>query len=408
MATNLLNNCHFDLTKITNLFLGNILFTGGTIQYPIEIQTLAGSVDSIIAYSDVNAGTVTIGGQEIILNEVDFIIGTIVFDEELIIDNLGKNYKKTIIFSLSGIDLSLVDQLDLYNLNENSKNIAILIDENEEYLIIGTDNPLMLDDISTALNGTENLITLTFSTTSKSRARDLDFQYIIPSVTPTIIPTATPIVTPSITPTITPTATPSITVTPTITPSVTITPTVTPSITPTVTPSITITPSITPTITPTATPSITVTPTITPSVTITPTVTPSITPTVTPSITITPSITPSVTCARPEGLEALGLMQTYSSITGTTYFSGTFEGACKAKYIWEQVNLGNPLYSGYSFGGYTDWVASETIGEALYPYVGTGCQLDTSVGYYLHFYGLGQAMIIQIGGGYIIDFPTCP
>ena len=55
MATNLLNNCHFDLTKITNLFLGNILFTGGTIQYPIEIQTLAGSVDSIIAYSDVNA-----------------------------------------------------------------------------------------------------------------------------------------------------------------------------------------------------------------------------------------------------------------------------------------------------------------------------------------------------------------
>ena len=124
MATNLLNNCHFDLTKITNLFLGNILFTGGTIQYPIEIQTLAGSVDSIIAYSDVNAGTVTIGGQEIILNEVDFIIGTIVFDEELIIDNLGKNYKKTIIFSLSGIDLSLVDQLDLYNLNENSKNIV--------------------------------------------------------------------------------------------------------------------------------------------------------------------------------------------------------------------------------------------------------------------------------------------
>jgi len=171
MATEILNNCHFDSTKIQKLYLGAPTF-------PLEYKTIAGSVDSIITYDLWTGDTILIGGQYIILQEVLSTNGNIVFDEELVIDTRGKNYVKTISFNLSGINLSLIDSLELYTLTINgkitpTKLIGILIDENNETLICGYDNPLTLES-SAAVIGEDNLITFIFKSSSKSRSRIIE------------------------------------------------------------------------------------------------------------------------------------------------------------------------------------------------------------------------------------------
>ena len=349
MAIEILNNCHFDATRIVKLYLATQVSTGGTINFPVNYHTLSGTSDSIIKYESWDAtNIVQIGDQLIQFNEVLWVDENISFNEELIIDQRGRNYVKTLTFELNGIDQTLVDQLEALGLDHEGmlcppKTLAILIDENENELIAGYDFPFRLESITTGINGDQNSITLTYISNSHSRARNAGFPTPSPSPTPSITPSIslsrTPSITPSIsispsislsitpsiTPTINPTITPTISITSSITPSISFsntpsitpsisfsrTPSITPSIsfsrTPSITPSISfsnspsITPSIslsrTPSITPTITPSITATinPTITPTISITSSVTPtiSLTPSITPSISMTPSITPS-------------------------------------------------------------------------------------------------------------------
>ena len=136
----------------------------------------------------------------------------------------------------------------------------------------------------------------------------------------------------------------------------------------------------------------------TPSTSATPSPTPSITPTVTPSVT--PSITPSASCVRPSGLQTISLFQTYMGPTGLTIFSGSKEEACAAMDIYY---MGLP---GYSFYGHLNRVMNVAIGEATYPYTGTGCMLDVNSGYYLSS-TVDGLRIIQTEGGYIVDISTC-
>lgn len=266
MATEILNNCNFDATRIVKLYLATQVSTGGTINFPVNYHTLSGTSDSIIKYESWDAtNIVQIGNQLIQFNEVLWVDENISFNEELIIDQRGRNYVKTLTFELSGIDQTLVDQLEALGLDYEGmlcppKTLAILIDENENELIAGYDFPFRLESITTGINGDQNSITLTYISNSHSRARNAGF------------PTPSPSPTPSITPSI------SLSRTPSITPSISISPSISLSITPSITPSISITSSVTPTIS--LTPTITITPTITPSISrsITPTMTPSTTP----------------------------------------------------------------------------------------------------------------------------------
>jgi len=261
MAIDILSNCHFDLTRIKKLYIGSTLLAGGQIVFPINYVTLSGSSDSIITYYSSDMQTIIIGGQTIVMDEVFCVEDNITFNEELIIDNRSKNYIKTITYEIPGIDLALVDKTEENTIDEKSSLLAILIDENLNELIVGYDNPLGLESISSVIDVDNNNILVTLVTTSISRARNTQNTLVVPQPSISLSPSRTPSVTRTLTPT------PSITRTPTRTPSITRTPTVTPSIT----------------ITPSETPSITITPSETPSITITPSETPSITPTPTPS-----------------------------------------------------------------------------------------------------------------------------
>ena len=228
MATNLLNNCHFDLTKITNIYFGvDILGQGyGNIQFPLDYNTVTGSSDSVISYTywDNNFNVITIGSQDIMVYEI-YCDGTNVkFTEELVINEKGRNYLKTISIGLQKNDALSALQIEnlfmavngpyfgFYTVNKGI--FAILKDENEQYLIVGYDNPLQMDTINDFINEEQNEITLVFRSTSVSRSRELRYYLLItPSRTPT--PSITPTSTPS------PSFTPSISVTETPQPSVT-------------------------------------------------------------------------------------------------------------------------------------------------------------------------------------------
>lgn len=210
MAIDILSNCHFDATRVSKLYLGVALSTGGTINFPVNYHTLSGSSDSIIKYESWDAtNVVQIGQQNIQFEEVYWAGENITFTEELIIDQRGRNYVKTLTFELSGIDQTLVDQLEALGLDHEGmlcppKTLAILIDENENELIAGYDFPFRLESITTGINGDQNSITLTYISNSHSRARNVGMSTPLPSPSPSI--------------------TPSISVTPTVTPSISVTP----------------------------------------------------------------------------------------------------------------------------------------------------------------------------------------
>lgn len=215
MAIDILSNCHFDATRVSKLYLGVALSTGGTINFPVNYHTLSGSSDSIIKYESWDAtNVVQIGQQNIQFEEVYWAGENITFTEELIIDQRGRNYVKTLTFELSGIDQTLVDQLEALGLDHEGmlcppKTLAILIDENENELIAGYDFPFRLESITTGINGDQNSITLTYISNSHSRARNVGMSTPLPSPSPSITPSIS--VTPTVTPSISVTSTPSIT-----------------------------------------------------------------------------------------------------------------------------------------------------------------------------------------------------
>lgn len=193
MAIDILSNCHFDATRVSKLYLGVALSTGGTINFPVNYHTLSGSSDSIIKYESWDAtNVVQIGQQNIQFEEVYWAGENITFTEELIIDQRGRNYVKTLTFELSGIDQTLVDQLEALGLDHEGmlcppKTLAILIDENENELIAGYDFPFRLESITTGINGDQNSITLTYISNSHSRARNAGFPTPTPSITPSCV-----------------------------------------------------------------------------------------------------------------------------------------------------------------------------------------------------------------------------
>lgn len=177
MAISILNNCDFDLLKINRLWIGSRKSDGLSITYPIQYTTVVGSNDAIISLTawDTINNLVTIGGQVIEVNEIINTGDNISFEENLVIGSNGRMYVKTLSFTIAGVNTFLINQIKEFTIGADGKfalspTIAMLLDDNGNKLLIGYDNALYLDVQSTVI-GTDNSITLSYSSTSRSRAR---------------------------------------------------------------------------------------------------------------------------------------------------------------------------------------------------------------------------------------------
>lgn len=178
MAHQLLSNCHFDNTKIKTMHIGSRLGSGNPITYPIQYLTVSGTTDSIIAIEawDTINNIVTIGGQQIQLNEITNLGDNLGFTEDLVIDNNGKRYQKNITFSIPKISLFTTNQIKEFVMTSAGQfalapTIALLIDENDQTLIVGYDKPLYLNTKELQLGEESNQYSLTYQSSSYSRAR---------------------------------------------------------------------------------------------------------------------------------------------------------------------------------------------------------------------------------------------
>ena len=177
MAVDLLNNCAFDGSKLQTLWIGSRLIDGSPIVYPLEYQTVSGSTDSIIAVDEWNSSgsTVTIGGQEIQVNQITNTGDNIIFTEEYVINKNGKIYQKNITFTVPNITLFLINQFKEFTISSAgqfalSPTICFLVDENDNNLVVGYDRPLYLQNQDFQI-GEENQVTLSYRSISQSRAR---------------------------------------------------------------------------------------------------------------------------------------------------------------------------------------------------------------------------------------------
>lgn len=177
MSIKILTNCAFDSSKIQTLWVGSRTTGGTSIIFPIEYTTVSGSNDSIIKVEnwDYQNSTVTIGGQAIQINEITNLGDNITFSEQLVINQNGKNYVKSLSFTIPKLTTFLVNQLKEFVITSDglvslAPTIALLIDENQQNLIIGWDKALYLSTTDLGL-GDGNQITLTYSSQSPSRAR---------------------------------------------------------------------------------------------------------------------------------------------------------------------------------------------------------------------------------------------
>lgn len=180
MAINILDNCMFDSSKIKTLYIGSRLVDGNPITYPIEYTTVNGSSDSIIAVTnwDYNNNVVTIGGQQIVVNEITNLGDNLEYNEELIINQNGKNYQKTITFTIPNITLFLINQLKEFTISSAgefalSPTIAFIVDENDNQVCVGYSKALYLQNQDFQI-GDENQVTLTYVSSSQSRSRNYE------------------------------------------------------------------------------------------------------------------------------------------------------------------------------------------------------------------------------------------
>jgi len=177
MAIQILNNCAFDSTKIKTLWIGSRLSNGNAITYPIQYTTITGTTDSMVKIEDwdyIN-NYVTIGGQIIVVNQIANMGDNISFNEDLVIDNNGKTYRKTINFTIPNLTTFLINQLKEFTITSSglaqlAPTIAMLVDDNDQTLIVGYDKPLYLQTTDFQI-GESNQVSLSYTSSSYSRAR---------------------------------------------------------------------------------------------------------------------------------------------------------------------------------------------------------------------------------------------
>lgn len=199
MATEILNNCNFDATRIVKLFIASQDVDDNIITFPVTYNTVAGSDDSVImiqSWSPTNV--VRIGNQNIQFHEIYYFNDNIDFEEKMVRDNRGRYYKKTLTFEIPGISRMQTDELEALGLCGQfnipyMEILAILIDENGNKLISGYDVPFRIRKIDKSIDNEKNSYIMTFESYGHSRSRTVGMTLPDVSPTPTITPTITPL-----------------------------------------------------------------------------------------------------------------------------------------------------------------------------------------------------------------------
>jgi len=178
MAIQILDNCAFDNTKLKTLFVGSKQTNDNPISYPIQYITVSGSNDSIIAIEawDYYNSIITIGGQDILLNEITNLGDNITFGETLVINQNGKIYQKSLRFVIPKLNTFLVNQIKNFVISSSGEvalapTLALLIDENDNQLLVGFDHALYLTDNDINI-GETNEIALSYVSTSMGRSKN--------------------------------------------------------------------------------------------------------------------------------------------------------------------------------------------------------------------------------------------
>ena len=181
MITNIFDVCNFSIGSIKHLYIGSRQLDGSVIDFPIEYITKTGTTDSIIRVEGWSkAGSYALmGGQYIEWREITNLSGTVTFNEEYVEGKQGKTYVKTLGFDLPSVNFNTNAALKEFIFTADgsfaiSNAVAFIIDDNNQYWIIGYDLPLVLNDGMELQVADENFYRLSFTSISYSRTRNYE------------------------------------------------------------------------------------------------------------------------------------------------------------------------------------------------------------------------------------------
>ena len=183
MATELLQNCGFALTKIKRLFISSRKLDGSTIDFPIEYNTISGSSDSIVSVDtwDETAGYCIIGGQTLEIIEISVFSEFMNFTEEYQEGKQGKTYIKKLEFQLPRVNYTTNAALKQFLFTADgqfavAKAVAFIEDENSHLWIVGERIPLILQSGMELGISDENYYKLNFQSIGYNRVRNYQIQ----------------------------------------------------------------------------------------------------------------------------------------------------------------------------------------------------------------------------------------
>lgn len=171
--------CSFAIGSVKKLYIGARQLNGSPIDFPIDFDTITGTTDSIIKVEDWDsaANTAVMGGQTIEWAEVPNLGTNITFEELYEEGKQGKTYIKNLTFQLPFVNFKTNSVLKSFLFSSDgdfaiSNAIAFIIDDNNQYWIIGYDIPLVLLDGMELRVADENYYSLAFKSISYSRSRN--------------------------------------------------------------------------------------------------------------------------------------------------------------------------------------------------------------------------------------------
>ena len=181
MAESIFSVCSYAIGTIKHLYIGSRQLNGNTISFPIDYYTKTGTTDSVILLDawDAQANTALMGGQTIEWVEVPNLGDSIKFNEEYVEGKQGKTYVKNISFQLANVNFNTNARLKEFLFSADgdfaiSNAIAFIIDNNNQYWIVGYDLPLILQDGMELQVSEDNFYSLSFQSISYSRSRNYE------------------------------------------------------------------------------------------------------------------------------------------------------------------------------------------------------------------------------------------
>ena len=179
-STTILDNCDYSVAGIKNVWLAGYLTDGNLINFPLEYTVTSGSTDSIIEVEWDDSGielTATIGGQEMLLRRVkQFGDDTFNFSETYEKNNAGFEYVKKLSIKIPNVQIYSTTAIKEYLFSitkdfKTTENCIFMQDMNDNFWIIGYDNPAKLLGMGIELTET-NEYTLDFESRSPRRMRN--------------------------------------------------------------------------------------------------------------------------------------------------------------------------------------------------------------------------------------------